>query len=240
MRPMTASAIHAVPAVPPHPFDELISEGRASRYRAALARRCGDVVVVLERCVHPHNAAAVLRTCDAFGIQDVHVVAAADRRFKPQVDIAAGSHLYLTMHAHASAADAFTELRHAGFQIAAGALTPDAAPLPEALDAELAARPLALVFGNERDGLTASALAAADCAFAVPMCGLTQSLNLSVSVAVTLYSCRAAEIDAGAPQVGLPVARQQALYDRWVRHYVARREAGARCRNGLAPREDGR
>ena len=94
---------------------------------------------------------------------------------------------------------------------------------PQQLAPQLDARPLALVFGNEHAGASDSADAAADVRFMIPMVGFAQSLNVSVSVAITLYALRQ-EALASAEPGDLPAEEQQRLYDEWVRRY--RGEAG--------------
>ena len=93
---------------------------------------------------------------------------------------------------------------------------------PEELLGVLTQHPLAVVFGTERHGLSSAALAGADLRFRVPTAGLSRSLNLSVAVALTLWSLRGASLQADA--VGdMTAEHQRACYDLWVRRYTSRR-----------------
>lgn len=201
--------------VPPHPADVLLSAARASAFRQVLARRTGRLAVVVEECHDPHNATAVLRTCDIFGVHRVHVVAGRTG-YKVNRQVSQGAHRYLDLHLHARIAEAYAELKADGFTIHASDLGPGAVAGPQELRQRLADAPLALVFGSEGFGLSPEAVAGADGRFLIPMAGFSQSLNLSVSVAVSVYALRAEALSADAPG-DLAPAVQQAWYDRWVR-----------------------
>ena len=171
-----------------------IAEERRARIEAVLSRRLGGLTVVLENLHDPHNGAAALRSCEAAGVQSVHVVEAAER-FRFSSKVTQGCERWLSLHRHVSTAEAARALRAAGFVLAAA--VPDAPTGPEGLDA---AQPLALWFGNEHDGLSAQARAAADVTFALPMVGMTRSLNLSVAVALGVVELSARRRAAlGAP-----------------------------------------
>ncbi len=210
--------------VPLHPLDGSLTEQRAAIFRQVLARRCGRLVVVLEECHDPHNATAVLRTCDCFGLHRVHVVAGRTS-FKVNSRISQGSHRYLDLRVHADIAEAYADLRADGFTILVSDLAAEAEVGPDCLAARLQAAPLALVFGSEGFGISDAARSGADGSFLIPMAGFAQSLNLSVSVAVCVYALRAAALSADAPGDLDPTA-QIAWYDHWVR----------RQRPGLAER----
>ena len=210
--------------VPPHPLDASLTPERAAIFRQVLARRCGRLVVVLEECHDPHNATAVLRTCDCFGLHRVHVVAGRSA-FKVNSRISQGSHRYLDVRVHADIAEAYADLRADGFTILVSDLAAEAVVGPDRLATRLAAGPLALVFGSEGFGISDAARSGADGSFLIPMAGFAQSLNLSVSVAVSLYALRAPVLADDAPG-DLDPAAQIAWYDRWVQ----------RQRPGLAAR----
>ncbi len=201
--------------VPPHPGDTLLTPARAARWRQVLARRTGRLAVVVEDCFDPHNASAIVRTCDAFGVHRVWVTTAKNA-FRLNPKVCQGSHLYLDLHIQPTIADAYAELRALGYRILVSDLAAGAVPGPGLLKPLLDERPLALVFGNEGNGVSPEAVAGADGAFLIPMVGFPQSLNLSVSVATSVYALRQREMEANLPG-DLSAEEQIATYDRWIR-----------------------
>ena len=154
---------------------------RLARMDEILARRTRRLCVLFEDVYHPHNASAVIRTTECFGVQDVHVVE-REYRFRPSKDVVRGAGRWVTLHRHRELADALADLRHRGYRVAATSARPGSVELDDApLD-----RPLALCFGTEEIGLSEDALAAADLHLHVPMVGFTESLNVSVTAALCL------------------------------------------------------
>lgn len=137
--------------------------------------------MVLEDVVNDHNGAAVLRTADAMGLQEVHVIP-NEAGFKASRKVAQGSQKWLEAHRHPTIESCYTSLRARGFEIWASAVHGDAIALPEVPTD----RPMAFVFGNEHDGVSAVGLEHADRRFHVPMHGFVESLNVSVAAALTL------------------------------------------------------
>lgn len=198
-----------------HPGDVLLTEQRLFKYRQVLARRCDNPAVVLEDCNDPHNATAVLRSCDAFGLQRVHVVTTRNA-FKVNRRISQGTHRYIDLRVHEHIDQAYAALRADGYRIFASELgRARVHDLGEVAQAR-AAGPIAVVFGSESQGISPAAAAGADAFFLIPMLGFTESLNLSVSVAVTLYALRQEALLADAAG-DLSPARQTALYEQWIR-----------------------
>jgi tRNA (guanosine-2'-O-)-methyltransferase len=208
--------------VPEHVLDAQITAERARRYRQVLLRRTDRIVVVIEDCHDPHNATAVTRTCDAFGISRLHVVT-ADSPYKVNRRVSGGSHHHLDIRPHASIDEAYASLREEGFAIAVATLADNALTDPRLLTTSLETKPLALVFGNEHAGASEKACEQADFRFQIPMVGFAQSLNVSVAVAITLYTLREQALATIAPG-DLSAAEQQRLYDEWIRRH--RGEAG--------------
>lgn len=198
-----------------HVLDSLISDERAATFRQVLARRSTQIAVVLEDCYDPHNATAVMRTCDIFGLMRVHVTTSR-QRFKINRRVSQGAHRYLDLRVHHGIDEAYAQLRADGYRILVSDLVADAVVGPQHLAEIVAAGPLALVFGNEHQGLSDAATAGADGAFLLPMAGMAQSLNLSVAVATTLYSLRGNALAANQPG-NLSPADQLAWYERWIR-----------------------
>ena len=213
--------------VPPHPGDALMTAARAARWRQVLARRTGRLAVVVEDCYDPHNSSAIVRTCDAFGVHRVWVTTAKNA-FKLNPKICQGSHLYLDLHLKPTITEAYADLRALGYRILVSDLAAGAVPGPGLLKPLLDERPLALVFGNEGHGVSPEAVAGADGAFLIPMVGFPQSLNLSVSVATSVYALRQRELEANLPG-DLSAEEQIATYDRWLK-----RDRGEDVVRGLA------
>jgi tRNA (guanosine-2'-O-)-methyltransferase len=184
---------------------------RLERAEAVLRARRRGLTVVLEDAHDPHNVSAVLRTCEAFGIQDVHLVAEqqAESLLNPKVSI--GAHRWLTLHRHHGSAAAIAALRQAGYRLYVSHLDEAATQLPELQPAG----PAAYVFGNERSGVTEHWLQAADATFVIPTCGFSGSLNLSVAVALTLYDRLLGRPGAALPPGDLDDPARDALRARW-------------------------
>lgn len=172
------TAERVIVALAPH-----VTPARLARLEEVLARRTRDVVLVLEDLFKAHNGAAMLRTAEAFGFLEVHVIESAPGSFKIRRTIAKGAHQWLDLRWHSDAAAAYAALSARGYAI----WVADIGGRPVA-DAEIdALGKLALVFGNERGGPSAAALAAARGRFRVPMYGFVESFNVSVAAALSCY-----------------------------------------------------
>ncbi|MDX1503243.1 MAG: TrmH family RNA methyltransferase, partial [Thermoanaerobaculia bacterium] len=159
----------------------IMTPERFRRIRAILDRRQPDLTVLLENVHKPHNFAAVARTCDAVGILDAHAVY-PDGRIPRRLAAGAGAERWLELHAHPDVATAVRRLRAEGLRLVAAHPAPDAVDFRE-VDFT---RPTALLLGQEKDGLSDEALAAADQVVAIPMLGAGLSLNVSVAAALVL------------------------------------------------------
>jgi len=159
-----------------------VTDNKREKMHAVLENRTRYVTVVLEDLFQPHNASAALRTCDIFGVQDVHVVEAR-YAFKAVPTIAMGATKWLNVQSYPSITDSITALKNCGYCIVATTPHTDSYTLPELpLDQKIA-----LVFGSEQTGLSEEALASADMFVKIPMYGFVESFNVSVSVALCLY-----------------------------------------------------
>jgi tRNA (guanosine-2'-O-)-methyltransferase len=162
--------------------DGFLLPERRERIDRAVAHRTRTLVVVLEAFCDPQNVNAVLRTCDAFGVQEVHVVEGPMKPWDRNKKISQNADKWLDVVRWPSTRECLEHLRGRGLRVCATALDGASRPLGELSFAA----PTALVFGNESRGVSAEALALADERFAIPMRGFVQSLNVSVAVAVTL------------------------------------------------------
>jgi tRNA (guanosine-2'-O-)-methyltransferase len=159
------------------------TDKRIARIEGVLSRRQPDLRVVLEGVTIAHNASAVIRTCDAAGILCLDLISPNPDLLEFNEAITTRTEKWLEIGVHASASACLSGLKERGFAIVATRLSDDAVPYT-ALDY---GGPTALVFGSESDGISGEALAFADHVIRIPMLGMVQSLNLSVSVAVVLY-----------------------------------------------------
>ena len=157
---------------------------RNERLSAVLSKRQPDLTVVLENVFDPHNISAVMRTCDAVGIQDIYIL---NHKIPPHRKWGAKSSSsaakWLTIHQFTDTHACFAELRKKYKKIFTTHLSTDAVGLYELNLTE----PVALVFGNEHSGVSDEIIAMADGNFIIPQVGIIKSLNISVACAVTLY-----------------------------------------------------
>src|ERR1051325_7782237 len=157
---------------------------RKERLLSVLNKRQENITVVLENVFDPHNISAVMRTCDAVGIQEVYIL---NTRIAPHKKWGAKSsssaHKWLTVHQFTDAEACFAMLRKQFDKILTTHLGSDSVSL---YDIDLTER-IALVFGNEHEGVSEEIRALADGNFIIPQLGIIQSLNISVACAVTIY-----------------------------------------------------
>lgn len=161
----------------------LVSENRRALIDRIAPLRTRHITVALEDVYQSHNAAAVLRSCDCFGIQDVHVVE-RNNPFNPAGDVAVGSSKWVDYYPYPDIQSAYRTLREKGYRIVA--TTPHT---NDTLITDLdISTPVALIFGTELTGLTPEAIDLADEYVKIPMYGFTESFNISVSVALSLFN----------------------------------------------------
>lgn len=161
-------------------LEPLVLDRRRARFEQVIAERLGSVTLLLDELSDPHNRAAIVRSCDAFGVQELHSVQpAAD--FSVHHGVAAGTERWVDVNAHPDAPAAVDHLLRRGFELIQthpqGELAPD----------DLAAIPrVALILGNEHRGIDPLFVRAAARRVRIPMRGFVESLNVSVSAAVLL------------------------------------------------------
>lgn len=156
---------------------------RIAKIARVLSHRQADLRVVLENVTIAHNASAVMRTCDAAGVLRLDLVGPNPEVLRPNKAISTRADKWLEIAVHETPAACLGPLRAAGCQIVATHLRDDSVPYTEV---DLTG-PTALVFGSESEGISDEVLRFADKVVRIPMLGMVQSLNLSVSVAVLLY-----------------------------------------------------
>lgn len=152
-----------------------------------LANRTRYITVALENIYQPHNASAVLRSCDCFGVQDIHII---ENSYKYVVNpqVAVGSTQWITMHRYNelenNTRQCINALRRDGYRVVATVPGVDSVSIH---DFDVSNGKFALLFGTEKEGLTPEAIAMADEKVSIPMYGFTESFNISVSVALCLF-----------------------------------------------------
>ncbi len=167
---------------------------REAKITRVLNHRQSGLVVVMENVHDPHNISAVMRTCDAVGVQDVFVLTtkiARHKRFgKTSSASAAG---WLSIHQYEDTAECMAAVRKCCDKVYATHLGVESHSL---YDLKLTER-VALVFGNEHSGVTEECLEYCDGNFIIPQVGMVQSLNISVACAITLYEAMRQRLNAG-------------------------------------------
>ena len=157
---------------------------RKAKLESVLNKRQNDITIVLENVFDPHNISAVMRTCDAVGVQELYVLNTKIARHKKWGSKSSSSAAkWLTIYQFENAEQCFSELRKKYSKILTTHLSSDAVNLYE-IDLT---QSLALVFGNEHSGVSEDIRSLADGNFIIPQAGIIQSLNISVACAVTLY-----------------------------------------------------
>ena len=156
---------------------------RIEKVKSVLSLRQPDLRVVLEEVTNTHNASAVVRTCDAAGILYVDIISRNKEPLLVNEAISTRAEKWIQLNYYSSASECFASLRKKGFKIVATHLGEETLSYTE-LDYT---QTLAIVFGNESEGISEEALSLADYRIKIPLLGMAQSLNLSVSVGVILY-----------------------------------------------------
>ena len=162
-------------------LEDFISAKRRERFISILENRTKFITVALEDVFQLHNASAVVRSCDIFGIQEAHII---ENRNRNPLDknIAMGAQQWVDVHRYKGTTECITALRAQGYKIIATTPHHNAVRLSDfKMDDKVA-----LFFGTERDGLTSAVLEQADGFVKIPMKGFTESLNISVAAAIIL------------------------------------------------------
>lgn len=195
---------------------QFLTPERKAKIETVLAHRTRYVTVVLEDIHTSQNAGAVLRNCDNLGIQDIHIIEQTSN-FKVNLNVTRGCQKWLTPHRYrkqqGNTRDCIHALKAKGYCIVATTPHTNACELP-ALPLD---RPSALLFGNELDGLSETALAQADMHLKIPMYGFSESFNISVSTALCLQSICDRLRQSHYYPWQLSLEEQQALRLQWYR-----------------------
>jgi tRNA (guanosine-2'-O-)-methyltransferase len=164
-------------------MSQFLTEERVEVLRRTLASRTRYMTILTENTFHPQNASALVRHCEAFGLQDLHTVETRCK-FNPNVNIVRGTDKWVDITRHESTEEAISTLKGAGYRLVA--TTPHRESCtPETFD--VAKGPFCLVFGTEHAGVSDEIIEAADEYLRIPMCGMVESLNVSASAAILIY-----------------------------------------------------
>lgn len=164
-------------------LEEFITENRKNKFLKVLEQRTNHFTIAIEDVFQLHNTSAVMRSCEVFGIQNLHVV---EEKYGKKIDkeIAMGAQKWVDVNRYNSNMDCINTLKEKGYQIIA--TTPHESSC--LLDDFDVSKPAALFFGTERDGLSDEVMNEADGFLKIPMAGFTESLNISVSAAIIIQS----------------------------------------------------
>jgi tRNA (guanosine-2'-O-)-methyltransferase len=186
---------------------------RREKLQAVLSKRQNDITIVLENVFDPHNISAVMRTCDAVGVQEIYVLNTKIPRHKKWgVKSSSSAAKWLTVYQFEKAEECFSELRKKYSKILTTHLSSDAINLYK-IDLT---QPVALVFGNEHSGVSEEIRKLADGNFIIPQSGIIRSLNISVACAVTLYEAYRQKALAGHyDKIKLKGEALTELMDKW-------------------------
>ncbi len=190
---------------------------RSANIDRVLSLRQPDLAVVMEDIEDPHNAFAVMRTCDAVGVQDVYLINTGARKHKKFGKASSSSATkWLTVHRYDSVEECMLVVKARYSRVLASCFGDEAVPFHEVDFTQS----VALAFSNERDGVSDELLSYCDGTFVIPQVGMIQSLNISVACAVTLYEAKRQRMLKGfydgTPR--LPADELHILSEKWRLH----------------------
>lgn len=165
----------------------MISERRLNRFKEVIANRQAGLVLVLEDIHDPHNAAAIIRTCDGLGIAEVWFIFDKQEPYNPKKVgkvTSSSANKWVNFRTFRSTNDCLKELKKQKYLVCATILNKDA---KDATSFDFSGPRIALVVGNEHSGISAAMTAGADELIYLPMKGFVESFNVSVSAALFLY-----------------------------------------------------
>ncbi len=199
-------------------LEDFVTDRRKALFARVLSERTRHFTVVLEDIFQPHNASAVVRTCDIFGIQDVHVI---ENKYvnKMSRHVAKGAQKWLTIHQHSqeahNTATCLDALRAEGYQIIATTPHNDSCLLAD-FDVT---KKSAFVFGVEKEGVSEFVKGQADGFLKIPMAGFTESLNISVAAAIILQETTT-KLKQSKVDWQLSDTEKETIYAEWIQKSI--------------------
>ena len=203
-----------------------LTDNRLRRLDEILSLRTSSLTIVLDRVHNYHNISAVMRSAEAFGLAEIHLLGST---FEYSRDISLGTEQWIDLHVHQSAAEALSALKERGYGLVI--LEPyEKALLRQGIQAfPIYQLPfeekLALVFGNEHEGVSEEICTAARYSAYIPMFGFVDSLNISVACAVSLFCSTIAPSEGRRRVQALSDPEKELLRRRWLRSRVRRADA---------------
>jgi len=200
-----------------------LTDNRKALFKDVLSKRTRHFAVVLEDICQQHNSSAVLRSCDIFGVQDVYTI---ENNFTSKVSrhVAKGSQKWLTINRYKNdtnnTVDCLQDLKQKGYQIVGTSPHYDSCLLP---DFDISKK-TAFVFGEEKDGISDYVKENADGFLKVPMVGFTESLNISVAVAIILQDVTT-RLRSSNVNWKLSEGEIEALYFDWAKQTIKKADA---------------
>lgn len=200
-------------------LEQFVSERRLEKFKQVLSQRMNHFQIVLENVYQAHNASAVLRSADCFGIQFIHAIESR-HTYKISEDVAMGSGNWLTLSRYSGQENntltCINKLKSEGFRIVA--------TTPHHKDCTINELPVdkkfALVFGTEQEGISKDVLDNADEFVKIPMYGFTESFNISVSAALCMYELTSRIRSDEKIKWGLSDLERSEIYLNWLRYSV--------------------
>jgi tRNA (guanosine-2'-O-)-methyltransferase len=168
-----------------HFLEAKLSQRRRNLFKKVIEKRTNYFTVATQDVYQLHNTSAVIRSCDVFGVQNVHVVEEVNLK-KIDREIAMGAQKWVDINRYTTTKDCIKSLREKGYRIIA--TSPHEGKALQEFDIS---SPAAIFFGTETEGLSPEVLEEADEAIQIPMVGFTESLNISVSAAIILQDLTA-------------------------------------------------
>ena len=164
-------------------LESFLTPRRIALFNKVIAERTNHFTVATQDVYQLHNTSAVIRSCEVFGIQNIHVI---EERKPKRIDreIAMGAQKWVDVNRYSTSKECIKQLRKKGYQIVATTPYGESTALKD-FNIE---KPSAIFFGTEKEGLSDEILSEADCRLNIPMFGFTESLNISVSAAIILQS----------------------------------------------------
>ncbi|MCM8570809.1 RNA methyltransferase [Gramella jeungdoensis] len=164
-------------------LQDYLTPRRKALFEKVLEERTNHITLVAQDVYQLHNTSAVVRSCDVFGIQNIHVI---EEKFPRRIDkeIAMGAQKWVDINRYNSARECISNLRNKGYRIVATSPHDDSLLLD---DFDISSRS-AIFFGTEKEGLSDEVVEEADATIKIPMVGFTESLNISVSAAIILHT----------------------------------------------------
>lgn len=201
---------------------QYITAHKKSAIERVLAQRTRFFTVVLEDIFKPHNASAVLRTCDCFGIQDIHLIEKTDT-YKVNPFVTRGAAQWVDLHKYytpvgSAVDDCFGRLRSDGYVIYGTSPAQDSLSIHDL--PLIPNQKVALVFGNEHEGISEEVKSKVDGLVHIPMRGFTESFNISVSASIFLYELMKRANEMEIPDFQLSDQERDELRLRWYKDIV--------------------